>query len=232
MIGIICALKEELEEILIFTENIKTENHYPFKFITGTIFGVNCCIVLCGVGKVSSAACTQALILKYHPDLILNVGVAGGIDKNISIGDIVIADFVVQHDFDASPFPGRKKGEISDLNLIKIPCSKWITDKLLVCSQKITDVNLHTGTILTGDQFINSKEKLYELKNEFGGKACEMEAGSIGHVCYLNKTDFGIIRSISDNADENSLPNFEKFVKNSSKKASLLLAEFIKFSRG
>ena len=231
MIGIICALKEELEEVLIFTKNIKTENHYPFKFITGTIFGMNCCIALCGVGKVSSAVCTQTLILKYHPDLILNVGVAGGIDKNISIGDIIIADFVVQHDFDVSSFSNRKKGEISDLNLVKIPCTKWITDKLLICSQKITDANLHTGTILTGDQFINSQEKLYELKNEFGGKACEMEAGSIGHVCYLNKTDFGIIRSISDNADDNSVQNFEKFVKSSSKKASLLLTEFIKSFR-
>ncbi|MBR0423586.1 MAG: 5'-methylthioadenosine/adenosylhomocysteine nucleosidase [Clostridia bacterium] len=231
MIGIICALKEELDEILVFAKNIKIENQYPFKFIIGTIHGVNCCMVLCGVGKVSSAVCTQALILKYHPDLILNVGVAGGIDKNISIGDIVIANFVIQHDFDVSAFSHRKKGEISGLNLIKIPCSKWITDKLLICSQKITDINLHTGTILTGDQFINSQEKLYELKNEFDGKACEMEAGSIGHVCYLNKTDFGIIRSISDNANSESAQNYKKFVKSSSKKASSLLAEFIKSSR-
>lgn len=231
MIGIICALKEELEEVLVFAKNIKTENQYPFKFITGTIFGANCCIALCGVGKVSSAVCTQTLILKYHPDLILNVGVAGGIDKTTTIGDIIVADFVVQHDFDVSAFPNRKKGEISDLDLIKIPCTKWITDKLLICSQKITDVNLHTGTILTGDQFINLPAKLHELKNEFGGKACEMEAGSIGHVCYLNKTDFGIIRSISDHGNDESVQNFNEFIKSSAKNASLLLTEFIKSSR-
>lgn len=231
MIGIICALKEELEEVLAFAKNIKIEKVHPFEFIRGTIFGIDCCAVLCGVGKVSSAVCTQTLILKYKPDLILNVGVAGGIGKNISIGDIVIADFVVQHDFDVSAFSNRKKGEISDLNLVKIPCSKWITDKLLICSQKITDVNLYAGTILTGDQFVNSQTKLYELENEFGGKACEMEAGSIGHVCYLNKTDFGIIRSISDHADSNSVQNFKNFIKNSSKNASLLLTEFIKSFR-
>ena len=169
--------------------------------------------------------------MKYNPDFIINVGVAGGIDSEIKIGDIAVASGVVQHDFDISPFSNRKKGEIAGIDLVEIKTTKWITDKILVCSSDINPAGVHTGTILSGDQFICSPQKLYELKNEFGGIACEMEAGSIGQVCYVNKKEFGIIRSISDHADNSSNIDFNKFIKSSSKNAALILSNFIKSYR-
>ncbi len=232
MIGIICAEPEEMNEIMIFMKNIKKEKVNSFEFTLGVLFGINCIIVMSGVGKVHSAICTQTLILKYHPDMILNVGVAGGIEENLNIGDIVIAQNVIQHDFDVSVFPGRKKGQISGFDAVEIPCTKWINDKILYSAKNIMDLNIHTGNILTGDQFINSSQKLYELKNEFNGMACEMEAGSIGQVCYLNNVDFGIIRSISDLANENSTGDFKSFIKKSSQNSALILSEFIKSYRG
>ncbi len=231
MIGIICAMRQEIEEILVFTKEIKEECYRNFKFIRGNIFGTECVLSLCGIGKVHAAMCTQTLIMKYNPDFIINVGVAGGIAPEIKIGDIAIASGVVQHDFDISSFEGRKKGEIAGIDLIEIETTKWITDKILVCSKSINPIQIHTGTILSGDQFICSPQKLTELKNEFGGIACEMEAGSIGQVCYMNKKEFGIIRSISDHADNSSNIDFDKFIKSSSKNAANILSNFIKSYR-
>lgn len=228
MIGIICAMDEELEEVLKIMKNTKKETGHNFNFFIGTINDVPCCAVKCEVGKVNSAICTQTLILIYKPKFILNVGVAGAIKENVNISDVVIGKNVVQHDFDVSAFPGREKGEICGIDLVKIPCSKWLTQKIIQSAEKIKGISIHEGTILTGDQFINSSEKLFELRKTFDGIACEMEAGSIGHVCYYNGVDFAIIRSISDRADNDSPVDFESFIKNSSKNSAAILNEFTK----
>ena len=224
-------MREEMEEILIFVKKPEKEQCGSFTFIKGNIFGCECVLTICGIGKVHAAMCTQTLIMKYNPDFVLNVGVAGGITPDIKIGDIVVASGIIQHDFNVSAFPNRKKGEICGIDLVKIPTTKWITDKILTCSQDIAVTQLNTGTILSGDQFINSPKKLLELQNEFGGVACEMEAGSIGQVCYINKKDFGILRSISDNANQTSTTDFNKFIKTSSKNAATILSNFIKLYR-
>lgn len=231
MIGIICAMKEELEEILAFTKNAQEEAYGSFKFIKANIFGIDCALCICGIGKVHAAMCTQALIIKYNPDFIINVGVAGGIAPHVKIGDIAIASGVIQHDFDISSFSNRKKGEIAGIDLVEIKTTKWITDKILTCSSSISPIAVHTGTILSGDQFICSPQRLNVLKNEFGGIACEMESGSIGQVCYVNKKEFGIIRSISDHANNSSNIDFDKFIKSSSKNAATILSNFIKSYR-
>lgn len=228
MIGIICALQEELQEILIFMKKTSETILGGCTFITGNLFGSECVAALCGVGKVHAAMCAQTMIINYKPDFIINMGVAGSFEKNIKTGDIVVADAVIQHDFDVSAFPNRKKGEISGIDKVAIPCSKWITNKILVCSQNLLDFKVHTGTVLSGDRFINSVSSLYELKEEFGGCACEMEAGGIGQVCYVNHTDFAVIRAISDCADGSSAIDFDAFVKKSSKNAANILSEFIK----
>lgn len=228
MIGIICAMDEELEVVLKLMKDTKKENRYNFNFFIGTINDVPCCAVKCGVGKVNSAICTQTIILVYKPNFILNIGVAGALKENINISDVVIAENVVQHDFDVSAFPGREKGEICGIDLVKIPCSKWLTQKIIQSAEKIKNISIHKGTILTGDQFINSSEKLIELRKTFNGTACEMEAGSVGHVCYYNGVDFAIIRSISDRADKKSPVDFESFIKTSSKNSAAILNEFTK----
>ncbi|MDR1466906.1 MAG: 5'-methylthioadenosine/adenosylhomocysteine nucleosidase [Oscillospiraceae bacterium] len=228
MIGIICAEQKEINEILKLMTNKNEENFRSFKFIKGEINNHDCTAVLSGVGKVSSAICTQVLIFKYSPDIILNVGVAGGISEKINIGDVVIANNVVQHDFDVSIFPNRKRGEIPALSLVQIPCSTWVIEKILNSAKSISNVKVHNGTIVSGDQFINCPNKLLGLNTDFGGIACEMEAGAIGQTCFVNKVDFGIIRSISDNANSDAKINFEEFIEQSSMNAASILSAFIR----
>ena len=231
MIGIICAEPEELNEILKLMKNTKKEKICYLKFITGNILNTNCVISLSGVGKVHAAMCAQTMILKYHPNLILNIGVAGAVSSEIKIGDIIIGHGVIQHDFDVSAFPNRKKGEISGIGKVEIPCTKWIADKLKLSCKNIKEINFHYGTVLTGDQFIDSPKILNEIKNQFGGLVCEMEAGSIGQVCFINNIDFGIIKAVSDTADNSSTVDFKTFIKQASKKCVKLLMEFIKLNQ-
>lgn len=228
MIVIICAMQEEFDEVVKLVENpIFSELSY-FKIAKGSIENKNCTLALCGVGKVHAAICTQSLIMKFNPSLVLNVGVAGAIDPKLKISDGVIAEALIQHDFDISAFPNRKKGEISGINSVEIKTTPWVREKLLKCSEEISDSKFYSGIILTGDQFINSKEKINSLKKEFGGLACEMEAGSIAQTCFLAKVPFGIIRTISDSADNSSHVDFYSFLKKSSKNAAKLLKKFIK----
>lgn len=227
MIGIICAMNEEIEEIILLIKNPVREKVGPFEFVLGNVHGVKCVAVKCGVGKVHAATCTQTLIIKYNPDFVLNIGVAGSIDKNVNINDIVIASGVIQHDFDISAFPNRKKGEISGIDSVEIKCTPWISDKLSLCREYSKDFKTHRGVILSGDQFVNSSDKIHELKEEFGGIACEMEAGSIAQTCFINKVEFGILRAISDNANENSTFDFYSFIRKSSKNTADLLMNFV-----
>ncbi len=228
MIGIICAETEELNAVTNLMQSKSEEKYSAFNFFVGKINGVVCAAVLSGVGKVNAAMCTQTLILKYAPEIVLNIGVAGALSDNIKIGDIVIAFSVVQHDFDVSAFANRQKGEVPGIGLVKIPCTKLVTNKIISSSKEINGLKIHTGTIATGDQFIGCLKKRLKIKNDFDAIACDMESASIGQTCFINNIDFGVIRSISDSACENSNIDFPDFIKSSALNAAKILDTFTK----
>ena len=221
MIGIIGAMQIEIDSIINLLTNTKCESFAHINFFSGKINNTDCVIALCGPGKVNAAICSQIMISKYNPQVIINIGVAGALKKNIKIGDIVLADFVVQHDMDTSSI-GDARGFISGINLVTIPCSTSINEKIKSAAVQLNE-NIHIGIIATGDQFISNKEKLLDIKNTFKAIACEMEAGSIGHVCLVNNVDFAALKVISDNADENSSIDYEKFKIIVAKKTTLLI---------
>ena len=128
MIGIIGAMQIEIDNLLKIIKNEEVVTISGIKYIKGTIHNKNVVIAKCGIGKVFAAMCAQTMILKFNPEIIINTGVSGGI-KDLDIGDVVIADKVVQHDMDTTPL-GDPKGLISGINLIHIPCSKNIVERL------------------------------------------------------------------------------------------------------
>ena len=170
--------------------------------------------------------CAQTMILRYHPRLIINTGVAGGMGKGIKISDIVVADSVVQHDMDTSDL-GDPKGFISGIDRIQIPCDEELNDKVRAAAGAVEGLACHQGIIATGDQFVGSKDKLNRLMEEFGAVACEMEGGSIGQVCYINKVPFTVVRAISDNANDDAHMDYPKFLKIAVKKSFELLTELM-----
>lgn len=211
MIGIIGAMSVELEHF----ENEMTDKHREvicgIEFIFGKLWNRDTVIAVSGVGKVNAAMCTQVMIMKYSPEFIVNSGVAGGLEASLNICDAVVASEVVQHDMDTSPL-GDPVGLISGINLVEIPCDTRLS-KLLY--DAVVDAGIHclSGIIASGDQFISSDDKRKFISETFGAYACEMESGAIGHVCYRNSVPFCILRTISDNANNDSPMSYPEFVK-------------------
>ena len=226
MIGIICAMALEANAITDTIENRKIKNISGVDFVSGTIGGRETVVAVCGVGKVFAAICAEAMILEYHPDAIINSGVAGSLCRSIKIGDIVIAESVVQHDMDTSPL-GDPKGLISGINIINIPCDKAVAEYLKNCCDSLGVKNFG-GVIATGDVFMSNEENKQEVADRFNAKACEMEGASVGQVCYVNKVPFCVLRAISDNADDGAEITYETFAAESAKKTHAVIDKFIR----
>ena len=211
MIGFIGAMQIELDGIRANMTDKRSVTVSGVEYVTGKLGKNEIVTAVCGVGKVFAAICTQTMILKFNPTLIINTGVAGGIADGLHIGDVVIADTVCQHDMDTSPI-GDPVGLISGINRIYFETDKRASDALSASLAKF-GINTVRGNIATGDQFVSTGEKKSYLKESFSAAACEMEGGSIGHVCFVNNVPFAVLRSISDNADEGATMDFPTFAK-------------------
>lgn len=227
-IGIIGAMKIEVEKLCDMAENVKKEKIGGIEFCRGTLCGHDVVIAVCGVGKVFAAMCAQTMILHYAPDMIINTGVAGALANELRVGDVAVAENVVQHDMDTSPI-GDPVGLISGINIVQIPA-----DEKIFTALKKTALDLGMtclgGTIASGDQFIADKEKKGYIKETFSAIACEMEGAAIGQVCFVNGTPFGILRSISDNGDESAGMSYDKFIGVAVDNSVKILTEFLKRS--
>lgn len=226
VIGIIAAMAEELEILLKDLALDEKNTKANMTFHKGKLYGKDVVAVVCGIGKVNSAVCTQILASEYNVDKVINVGVAGGIGKEIYPGDIVIAENLVQHDMDTTAF-GDKIGQIPRLDTFDFKCDEEMIKIAKQACEKISDLNSFTGRIVSGDQFVASLEKIQWLDKEFGAISCEMEGASIAQVCYLNSIPFVVIRSISDNANNGAHMDYQKFIPIAVKNSTRILKQML-----
>ncbi len=232
MIGIIGAMDMETDGFTKIMEEPRERVISSVKFTSGKIFGTECVVAKCGIGKVNAAVCAQTMILEYKPDVIINSGIAGSTSNKTHIGSVVIAENVVQHDFDTTAV-GDEPATLflPDNTSIKyIPCDNRLCNDLEETCSELGDIDYTTGNIATGDQFIDTKEKRFEINNAFGAVACEMEGGSVGQVCYINKVPFCILRSISDDStsSENVQVEYHTFAQSAAEKSIEIITAYIK----
>lgn len=195
-IGIIGAMQMEVDALQAAMSHPTSETVSGITFVKGTIGNHEVIAVVCGIGKVFAAMCAQTLILRYSPEAIINIGVAGTVTKGLNVLDIAIADNVCQHDMDTSPL-GDPVGLISGINQIYFPTDKALADAIAAAATKLGCRSV-VGIIASGDQFIHTQEKKTFIRDTFHAIAAEMEGGSIGHVCTVNKVPFAVLRTISD----------------------------------
>ncbi|AEB75856.1 5'-methylthioadenosine/adenosylhomocysteine nucleosidase [Clostridium botulinum] len=211
IIGIIGAMDEEVEILLNNIELESKTKKANMEFNLGKLWGKDVVVVRSGIGKVNAAVCAQILVDDYKVDKMINVGVAGGMGKDIMPGDVVIADTLVQHDMDTTVF-GDKLGQVPRLDSYDFKCDQELIKLAEEACKKNTEHESFIGRIVSGDQFIASVDKINWLSDEFNAIACEMEGASIAQVCYLNSVPFVVIRSISDNANNGAHIDYEKFI--------------------
>lgn len=227
MIGIIGAMDIEVEFLKNSAKNKEIKKVSGIDFVKGEIYGKEVVIAKAGVGKVNAAICAQTMALLYKPDVIINTGVAGSLSKEVGVGDIVIAEDTVQHDMDTSPL-GDPVGFISGIDMVKLPCHKPTVNALSVAADEVGGIKYKTGTIASGDIFLNSEEIKNKIVKNFGAIAGEMEGASIGQVCIVNNIPYCVVRAISDNADGSSHMDYPEFVGIAAKKSADLIMKYIK----
>ena len=216
-IGIIGAMDIEVDGIVASMTNTTVEEISGVKYYNGILEGKEVVVARCGIGKVFAAICSQTMILKYNPCVIINTGVAGSLSSELDILDVAVANKVVQHDMDTSAI-GDPKGLISGINVIYFETDKYTTEKLQIAAID-SSCKTKMGIIASGDKFMSIPSEKQEIKSEFDAIACEMEGASIGHVCYVNNVPFGVIRAISDSdgAEMDYMTFAEKAAQNSIK---------------
>ena len=153
----------------------------------------------CGIGKVNAAVCAVRLIQEFGPDAVISTGLAGGIDTQMRLMDIVAASQTVYHDVDCG---GVATGEYHLGQVQGLPARFDADQRLLDHASSVPlsdDERLVKGLICTGDQFITDREKQGAIKRNFpDGMACDMESAAIAQTCYLMKVPFLSLRVISD----------------------------------
>ena len=203
-IGIIGAM--EMEDVRIIKKA-------SMDFYEGILAGKKVVVVRSGIGKVNAGICAQILADVFSVDAIINTGIAGSLNKNINIGDIVLSTDVVQHDMDATGF-GYRKGQIpqmpvfffnADDNLRRLAAE--------VCKEVNPDIQVFEGRIASGDQFVCDQDVKNRIVSEFSAYATEMEGAAIGQAAYLNEIPFLVVRAISDKADGSAQMDYSEFEK-------------------
>ena len=200
------------------------------RYVAGTLRGIEIVTAVSGFGKVAAAATVAQVLERYSPSHVIFGGVAGGIGLEVDIGDIVIADRLVQHDFDASPL--FEPFVIPSLGVAEVATDPGLTERLMRAARRylqttfatdMADVSLdlfepertkvHQGLVASGDQFVDSLAQARNLIGEHPDVlAVEMEGAAVAQVCAEAQVPFAVFRSISDRADHKADIDFLAFI--------------------
>lgn len=226
VIGIIGAMEEEVAILKDKIKNLEEIKIAHVIFYKGNLEGKDLILTQSGIGKVNVAISTTLLINQFKPDLIINTGSAGALDKSLNVGDVVVSDMVAYHDADARAF-GYQLGQIPQMP------AQFVADKALINKAieaiEQQQINAKTGLIVSGDSFIGTSEQRIAIKTNFPqAMAAEMEATAIAQTCHQFNMPFIITRAISDLADGDAGITFEAFLEKAAISSSEIVEHLIK----
>lgn len=206
-IAIIAAMKKEQDLLLNLSDSFEEQFIKGVSVYKGRVGCHEIILSQCGIGKVNSALNTSFLISAEHPDLIINSGVAGGVDVSMNVGDILIADKVCYHDVWCGP--GTDYGQADGCPLFFKTYEPGIKLIEKINLQPLSKIKI--GLICSGDKFITAKEEVEEIKSRFpNALGCDMESASIAQCCYRENVPFMIVRIMSDRPGSGS--NLSEYV--------------------
>ena len=207
MIGIIGAMDEEISVISSEIKNLTVYDINNMKFYKGTIYDKDIVLVKSGIGMVNASITTTLMFKEFSVDKILFSGVAGSLNRNVNVGDVVIGDSLLEYLFDVTEF-GYEIGTIP-----RMDTSIFRSDILL---NKIKNIlkndNIYYGKILSGDKFVSNLSEKEKLGEKFNALAVDMESASVAHCAHVLGIEFAVIRSISDSLNSSSVMEYTEFV--------------------
>ncbi len=223
-IGVIGAMDCEIE---VFCNEFNAKETHIKGFFKGSCEGHEVYVCLCGIGKVNAACSVQRLIDVFGVDVIINSGVAGDVDRELSICDVAVSKDLTYYDFypidilDRNPpYTSVFKADERLVELAVRACEK--------IKQKDNDFCYKTGLIVTGDRFVEDSEFVKELYKKYKALCTEMEGAAVAHAACINNIPFVVIRAISDNADDEADMSFEQMKVIGARRAGVIVTDIIK----
>src|SRR5215471_8681574 len=246
MLGIISALPDEITAVIESLTDVSTRTLGSRRYHQGNFEECPVVAVFSGWGKVAAAVTTTQLIAAYDVTNLVFTGVAGAVQHGLAIGDVVVGSELIQHDMDASPMFPRYEVPLlgkamlaTDAGLraqLHTAAEEFLRQDLAIAVAassrewfRISSPRVIDGVIASGDQFIDSAEEIAELRERLPKVTCvEMEGAAVAQVCDEYSLPFGIVRTISDAADENAPHDFQRFSREIAGQYSLgILSRFL-----
>lgn len=211
-LGIIGAMEQEVETLLGILENKTVTKKAGSTFYAGRLEGLEAVVVQCGVGKVNAAMCAQSMCDSFGVTHLVNTGIAGSLCADLDIGDLVVSQDAMYHDFDCVHF-GYPFGKVPGMDVVSFPADDTLIGYAFAAAESVNPGHTKIGRIASGDQFVASKEKKEQIISDTHGLCTEMEGAAIAQTAYRNGVPFVILRAISDKADDSAemdYPTFER----------------------
>ena len=217
-LAIVGAMHEEIAALRPCLADLHTERRAGRDFHLGRLDGHDVILVRCGIGKVAAATTTAVLLDAFDAAALLFTGVAGGLGDGVRVGDIVVATCLLQHDMNAEPlFP---RWEVPLTGRARFDADPAWTARLARASRTLAAARthavaatIHQGLILSGDRFVATRAESDQLRALLpDALAVEMEGAAVAQVCHDFGRPFGVVRTISDRADDAAHGDFQRFV--------------------
>lgn len=222
--GIIGAIDEEVELLKNAMTVTKETKIYGSTFYSGILDGKEVVVVCCSIGKINAALCASVIIRELNADIVVNVGIAGAMDKRLKVLDVVLSSEAVHHDGDAvlaKYYPFQKEYKADE---------KLIALAEKACEKAVNGHSHYTGRIATGDVFVEGGDVRDRIKNDFAPLCVEMEGAAIAQACYMNEKPFLIIRTMSDNADDSASMSYDEFKPEAANQSANIIREMLRLS--
>lgn len=225
-IAIIAAMQKELNLILNQLKHFTEYSMGEFTIYNGKFGNHDIFVSQCGIGKVNSALRTFRIITELKPELVINTGVAGGVDPSMRIGSVLVADAVAYHDVWCGP--GTEYGAADGCPPLFKPCEKGVALMRDISADHDSDIRF--GLLCSGDKFISKPSEVEEIKSNFpDALGCDMESASIAQTCCKAGVPFMVVRVMSDmpGGGEN-IAEYKNFWTVAPEKTFKVVADFIK----
>ena len=229
-LGIIGAMQVEVEILLAAMENKEMNTIAGSDFYEGTLEGLPAVVVQCGVGKVNAAMCAQILCSCYGITHLVNTGIAGSLNAQLDIGDLVVSRDAMYHDFDCVNF-GYPYGKVPGMDTVSFPADEAMIGFAFAAAEAVNPGHTKIGRVASGDQFVAVKALKEKIIANTQGLCTEMEGAAIAQTAYRNRIPFVILRAISDKADDSAemdYPTFERIAAHRCAEVTRNLAKQLK----
>ena len=218
------------EEIALLTQSLSSPVEETVQHLTchrGEYAGQQLIIARCGIGKVASALAVGVLVNAYQPDIVINTGSSGGYDARLNVGDIVVANELVQFDVDLTNF-GYAHGQPAGMPA-RFTCDSDLVASAIQCASQFKNIQALSGLIGTSDKFICEAADTQRISELFPDiTAVEMEGAAIAQACHMLNTRCLVIRCVSDLANEASTTTFEEYLDKAAKHSANLVMALVK----